>query len=75
MADEGISIRFVRDWDLASEEPPSFDHIPTETGREASRRLWESAFGKPQGQHVNRFDVLYGFATIRPSLSVKIIVE
>lgn len=26
---------------------PSFDHIPTEEGREASRRLWDAAFGAP----------------------------
>lgn len=69
MADKGISIRFVRDWDLASEEP-SFDYIPTEAGREAARKLYVAALGEPRQRYVTRFDVLYGVGCIAPNSAV-----
>lgn len=28
---------------------PTFDHVPTETGREAAKRLWGAAFGEGKG--------------------------
>lgn len=68
----GLSMRMERDWDLAPDKAPNFDHIPTEEGRDAARKLWGSAFGAPR-QHVNRFDVLFGFATLRPDLAVKVV--
>lgn len=79
-------MRIVREFDMATvakqyvdggmsrvgaPEMPSFDHIPTEEGREASRKLWRAAFGEPSA-FTARFDVMYGFATIRPELAVKV---
>ena len=68
---DGISVRFVRDWDFDQDVVPPFDHIPTEEGREAARRLWESAFGRRQ--HVARLDVLYGVGIVRADLAVKVV--
>lgn len=72
MKDErGISVRMVRSFDLP-QTMPSFDHVPTEEGREASRRLWIAAFGEPV-VFTSRLDVMWGFATLRPELAVKVI--
>ena len=70
----GISMRMVKDWDLAAEDPtPSFDHIESEMGRKAAKKLWRGAFGDPKPiGFVNRMDVLYGVGTVRPDLAVKV---
>ena len=67
---DGISVRFVRDWGFEP-DVPSFDHIPTEEGREAARKLWASAFGPRQ--RVSRVDVMFGVGILRPELAVKVV--
>lgn len=67
----GISMRMVREFDLDG-GMPSFDHIPTEAGRAATRRLWVAAHGAPRAPVTARFDVLFGFSTLQPELAAKV---
>lgn len=77
--DEDISMRMVKEYDISAAESstPSFDHIPTDHGRTAAKRLWAAAFGdpKPMPGFIGRFDVLYGVGVIRPNTVVRVSSE
>lgn len=65
----GISVRFVREFTVGDAMPPLPEGLPPHA-YVAARKLWESVH--PPLFAPSRFDMLTGFATIRPSLIARV---